>query len=164
MPPPAQRPQLLTPGATYNYSIGAGGNRGLWNNNFFTNAGAGGTSNFHGNVFRGNGGSAGFNSTPSQNSILVGQGSLGGNATGGTYNVTGTVGTTVHEGRIHKGLVAGVLGALGGTTVDKDGTILSNASAIGSATVGQGGQGSVGGYNEDGYAGSAGSLIVYEFG
>jgi len=149
----------VTPGATYNYSIGAGGNRATYGNNF-TNAGSGGTSNFSGNTFRGNGGSAGGNST---SNVQTNAAALGGNGSGGTINVTGTTGTALHGGRIHKGIVHGVLGALGGTTVDKNGTILSNASNIGSAGVGQGGSGSSGGFSEDGSAGSAGSLIVYEF-
>lgn len=149
----------VTPGATYSYSIGAGGNRATYGNNF-ANAGSGGTSNFSGNTFRGNGGSAGGNSTTN---VQTNSGALGGNGSGGAINVAGTTGTALHGGRVHKGIVHGVLGTLGGSTVDKNGTILSNASDIGNATVGQGGNGSAGGFNEDGGVGQAGSLIVYEF-
>lgn len=149
----------VTPGATYNYSIGAGGNRALYGNSF-NNAGSGGVSNFSGNTFRANGGSAGGNSG-SNNQTNVG--AFGGSGSGGAINVSGATGTALHGGRIHNGIVHGVLGALGGSTVDKNGTVLSNASDIGNATVGQGGGGSGGGFNEDGGAGQAGSLIVYEF-
>jgi hypothetical protein len=136
----------VTPGSTFNYSIGGGGCGGSNGGDGSSggNGTAGGNTTFNGpnaNLVA-NGGARGTGGSGSNGS--PGSGGAGGTASGGTTNLSGTAGNNGSGGTGGSGGAgAGPDGGAGGANTNNPGTALGGGGAGGGDS--QGGRGAAGG-------------------
>ncbi len=150
---------IASPSSTYTYTVGAGGTAGTAGNN---PGNSGGTTTFSASSLQATGGAGGNGSANSATVTGANQG-VGGIGSNGNINSAGGCGS---PGIVLLGSTGAALIGSGGPSIYGGGGAPTGSNTTGAAGIGYGGGGNgamASSINQQGGAGSAGLIIVWEF-